>query len=172
MGCGHLRSVGLTGIDPLAALGGTVALHSAYPVDSHHVDELKGYSRTAINMQTELEKSGVHINRNRPDLLWVVQNFNFYNLDNSGMTGDDLLGNLTDSMLLNTLGMADERLENLHGMFNTKSMAPVHRPHDSDKVRQAVRVRSWWSWSGFSPLHCMAEAGRGLKSVQRGIQWR
>ena len=64
----------------------------------------------------------------------VVQNFNFYNLDSSGMTGDDLLGNLTDTAMLSTLGMADERLNNLHGMFRSKGMAPIHRPHDEDKV--------------------------------------
>ena len=64
----------------------------------------------------------------------VVQNFNFYNLNNSGMSGDDLLGNLTDVALLSTLGMADERLNNLHGMFRSKGMAPIHRPHDQDKV--------------------------------------
>lgn len=50
---------------------GRCVCSSAYPVDSHHVDELKGYSKTAIGMQKELEKSGVHINRNAPDLLWV-----------------------------------------------------------------------------------------------------
>jgi hypothetical protein len=30
--------------------------------------------------------------------------------------------------------MADEHLENLHGMFRSKSMAPIHRPHDDDEV--------------------------------------
>eukprot|EP00854_Cymbomonas_tetramitiformis_P017470 gene17470-20803_t len=102
-------------------LSSTLIYNSAYPMDSHHVDELKGYSKTATNMAKTLEASGVHINRNPPDLLWVVQNFNFYNLNNSGMSGDDLLGNLTDSTMLSTLGMADESLDNLHGMFRTKS---------------------------------------------------
>ncbi|KAK3285099.1 hypothetical protein CYMTET_7280 [Cymbomonas tetramitiformis] len=115
-------------------LSSTLIYNSAYPMDSHHVDELKGYSKTATNMAKTLEASGVHINRNPPDLLWVVQNFNFYNLNNSGMSGDDLLGNLTDSTMLSTLGMADESLDNLHGMFRTKALAPIHRPHNDDKV--------------------------------------
>ena len=71
----------------------------------------------------------MHVTRNRPDLLWAVQNFNFYNLNNSGMTGESLMGNLTDSQMLGSLGMADEHLENLHGMFRSKAMAPIHRPH-------------------------------------------
>ena len=108
--------------------------NSAYPVDSHHIDELKGYSRTATNMHATLEGRGVHVARNRPDLLWAVQNFNFYNLNNSGMSGDTLMGNLTDSVMLGALGMADHSLENLHGMFRSKSMAPIHRPHDDDQV--------------------------------------
>ena len=56
-------------------------VNSAYPVDSHHVDELKGYSKTAIGMQKTLEESGVHINRNRPDLLWVSNRCSTLNYD-------------------------------------------------------------------------------------------
>ena len=115
-------------------LSSVLIYNSAYPVDSHHIDEIKGYAKTATETHASLERQGVHVTRNRPDLLWAVQNFNFYNLNNSGMTGESLMGNLTDTQMLGSLGMADEHLENLHGMFRSKSMAPIHRPHDDDEV--------------------------------------
>jgi hypothetical protein len=40
------------------------------PVDSHHIDEIKGYAKTATETHAALEKQGVHVTRNRPDLLW------------------------------------------------------------------------------------------------------
>ena len=87
-----------------------------------------------------MERQGVHVTRNRPDLLWAVQNFNFYNLNNSGMTGESLMGNLTDSQMLGSLGMADEHLENLHGMFRSKAMAPIHRPHGEADVHSLTHT--------------------------------
>jgi hypothetical protein len=94
----------------------------------------QGYAKTATETHAALDRRGVHVTRNRPDLTWAVQNFNFYNLNSSGMTGESLMGNLTDSEMLGSLGMADEHLENLHGMFRSRSMAPIHRPHDDDEV--------------------------------------
>ena len=39
-------------------------------MDSHHIDEIKGYAKTATETHAALEKQGVHVTRNRPDLLW------------------------------------------------------------------------------------------------------
>uniref|UniRef100_A0A7S0JHA9 Guanylate-binding protein N-terminal domain-containing protein n=1 Tax=Calcidiscus leptoporus TaxID=127549 RepID=A0A7S0JHA9_9EUKA len=125
-------------------MSSVLIFNSMFPVDASTVNSLNRFGQHAVSVMKELSSNELIVSRRQPHLLWVVQNFNMYNLQNSHMSVDELhsvLANDTssspaDSQLVASrlFGKAPIRRSLLNTLFSSHKLLPVQRPHDSDEV--------------------------------------
>jgi len=125
-----------------------------FPVDASIVERMNGYGRRTLDMIAELNDYGVASRRLMPSLVWSVQSFNMYNLENSRMTAGMLLGDLKNtsrkeasassagaavksiaaSAVLGSRAAEASNTFVLDGLFRSTNLVPVRRPHADDKI--------------------------------------
>jgi len=110
-----------------------MVFNTMYPADAADMSELKGYSSMANAMQQTLNAQGMAVSKSNPELTWVVQNFNFVNLENSHFTPEGLFESLINGTK-RVGGAEDADLKNLKGMFEKRTLFPMHKPHFDDNL--------------------------------------
>ena len=81
----------------LYLLCSTMVFNSMYPVDASMVDRMNSYGKRTLDVIAELNDFDVANKRMQPKLVWSVQSFNMYNLQNSKMSVDQLLSDLKNT---------------------------------------------------------------------------
>ena len=130
----------------IALMSNVLIFNSVFPVDASTVNTLNRFSSHAVAVLKELNMHATVVSRRPPSLVWVVQNFNQYNLANSKMSIDDFHEALTSSgevsspeasaaakKLLGTPGKSMRRGV-LGALFSSQHLHPVRRPAASDEV--------------------------------------
>ena len=116
-------------------------------MDASTVNMLNRFASHAVAVLRELNMRGTVVSRRPPSMLWVVQNFNSFNLANSQMSVEQLHemlqasggGGEADSLppaaakLLGGPGRGMRR-GLLASLFASQHLLPVRRPHSSDEV--------------------------------------
>ena len=125
-------------------LSSAVIFNTVFPVDAGTVSLLNTFASRAVSVLKELNMHGAVVSRRPPTLLWVVQNFNEYNLRNSHLTVEQLHDLLSKSAtdadasdippaaqaLLGAPGKGVRR-NLLSSLFVSQHLHPVRRPHAS-----------------------------------------
>ena len=124
-------------------LSSVVIFNTMFPVDASTVANLNAHANQALQMLQALKEGGKEVRRTRPRLIWSVQCFNVFNLQNSGMEAEDLLSSLRNASrpaasasALAVLGEAASSTSTwlVERLFEEQQLIPVRRPHFSDEV--------------------------------------
>ena len=130
----------------VALMSSVLIFNSVFPVDASTVNTLNRFASHAVAVLKELNMHATVVSRRPSSFLWVVQNFNQYNLANSKMSVDDFHDALTASgdsasaeasaaasKLLGAPGKSMRR-GLLSQLFSSQHLHPVRRPAASDEV--------------------------------------
>ena len=140
-------------------LSSAVIFNSMYPVDASMVERMNQYGKRTLDVVAELNDYNVANKRLMPKLLWTVQSFNLFNLQNSKMTIDQLLSDLKNtsrgeggaaggsagkgaasikstsaSALLGGRASEATSMFVLESLFREVQLLPVRRPHGEDEI--------------------------------------
>merc|ERR1719399_395668 len=124
-------------------LSSVIIFNTMFPVDASTVANLNAHASHALQMLQALKEGGQEVRRMRPRLIWSVQCFNIFNLQNSGMQAEDLLASLRNASrpaasepAVAVLGEAASSTSTwlVERLFEEQQLIPVRRPHHSDEV--------------------------------------
>ena len=73
-------------------MSSAVLFNTMFPVDASTTRMMSDHASHALRMLKELSDHHVWTLRKPPALVWAVQGFNLFNLRNTGISADDLLG--------------------------------------------------------------------------------
>ena len=176
-------------------MSSVLIFNSMFPVDASTIKSLNSFGREAVNVLKELNMHHTTVSKRPASLLWVVQNFNLYNLQNSHMTVEQLHDTLSNGTGVSADSMAASRLLGssaklkrglLDALFSSSRMVPVERPHASDQVLAnlatvpsstlrkayldgATRLRDYSAELAL-PVHTCVRAGKRRRSGECEIE--
>ena len=130
----------------ITLISSVVIFNTVFPVDASTVNMLNRFASHAVAVVKELNMHATVVSRRPPSLVWVVQNFNEFNLANSNMSVHEFHDALTasgEASSAEALASATKLLGAparimrrglLANLFAAQTLHPVHRPSPSDEV--------------------------------------
>ena len=130
----------------VSLMSSALIFNTVFPVDASTVNMLNRFSSHAIAVLKELNMHQTVVSRRPPSLIWVIQNFNRFNLANSHMSVEAFHDALTASgeaaspeasaAAAKLLGAPAKGMRRglLSALFSSQHLHPVRRPAASDEV--------------------------------------
>ena len=127
-------------------MSSVLIFNTIFPVDASTVNMLNRFSSQAVAVLKELGSHAAFFSRRPPSLLWVIQNFNEFNLRNSKMdvatfhdaltTSGETAADDVSAAAAKLLGEGRGTMRRglLSSLFSSQHLHPVHRPATSDEV--------------------------------------
>jgi hypothetical protein len=143
-------------------MSSVLIFNSMFPVDASTVKSLNLFGKEAVGVLKELSMHHTAVSRRPAHLLWVVQNFNFYNLQNSHMTVEQLHSTLSNGTGVSADSMAATRLLGsstkikrglLDALFASSRMLPVRVPVRAPAARAPSPAALTPTLVGFAHPH-------------------